>query len=179
LSTLRRNQVSEVTQAGRIFIRDGTLLPRTLQIESEPYTSGWRSVKRLDGYGLGRKIHDAGWTFFYLAYETKAGVFGIDGEKMVRRAMERILANRKLEKFNSLEVVRVASKHFSGIHHVTVTARSRHIQESPILFRPNDKNSEVALNGLDWPEDQNAALSAGKGLPLDEIKMPNLETVDV
>jgi hypothetical protein len=171
--------VSEVTQAGRIFIRDGTLLPRTLQIESEPYTSGWRSVKSHDGYGLGRKIHDAGWTFFYLAYETKAGVFGIDGEKMVRRAIERILANRKLEKFNSLEVVRVASKHFSGIHHVTVTARSRHIQESPILFRPNDKNSEVALNGLDWPEDQNAALSAGKGLPLDEIKMPNLETVDV
>jgi hypothetical protein len=170
--------VSEVTEAGRILIRDGTLLPKTLQIESEPYMSGWRSVKSLDGYGLGRKIHDAGWTFFYLAYETKAGVFGIDGEKMVRRAMERILANRKLEKFNSLEVVRVASKRFSGIRHVTVTARSRHIQESPILFRPNDKDFEVAPNGPEWREDQNA-LSTGKALPLDEIKMPHLESVDV
>ena len=99
----------DVTQAGRIFIRDGTLLPKTLQIESEPYTPGWRSVKNLDGYGLGRKIHDAGWTFFCLAYETKATVFGIDGEKMVRRAIERILANRKSsEKFNSLEIARVA-----------------------------------------------------------------------
>ena len=84
----------DVTEAGRIFIREGTLLPKTLQIESEPYMPGWRSVKNLDGYGLGRKIHDAGWTFFCLAYETKAAVFGIDGEKMVRRAIERILANR-------------------------------------------------------------------------------------
>ena len=87
--------MSDVTEAGRIFIRDGTVLPETLQIESEPYTPGWRSVKSLDGYGLGRKIHDAGWTFFCLAYETKASVFGIDGEKMVRRAIERILANRE------------------------------------------------------------------------------------
>ena len=171
--------MSEVTEAGRIFIRDGTLLPRTLRIESEPYTSGWRSVKSLDGYGLGRKIHDAGWTFFYLAYETKAGVLGIDGEQMVRRAMERILANRKLENFNSVEVVQVVSKRFSGIHHVTVTARWRQIQESPILFRPNDKHFEVAPNGLEWREDQNTALSTGKELPLDELKMPNLESVDV
>jgi len=101
--------VPDLTEVGRILIREGTLLPKSLQIESEPYIPGWRSVKSLDGYGLGRKIHDAGWTFFCLAYETKATVFGIDGEKMVRRAIERILANRELEKFNSLEIVRVAS----------------------------------------------------------------------
>ena len=70
---------------------------------------GWRSVKNLDGYGLGRKIHAAGWTIFCLAYDTKATVFGIDGEKMARRAIERILASRTPEKFNSLEIVRVAS----------------------------------------------------------------------
>ena len=106
--------------------------------------SGWRSVKNLDGYALGRKIHAAGWTFFCLAYETKATVFGIDGEKMVRRAIERILANREAqaEKFNSLEIVRVASlasKRFLGIHHVTVSAQSRHIQESPIIFQVKDQ----------------------------------------
>lgn len=136
----------DVTEAGRIFIRDGTLLPKTLQIESEPYIPGWRSVKNLDGYGLGRKIHDVGWTFFCLAYETKATVFGIDEEKMVRRAIERILANRELEKFNSLEIMRVASlasKRFLGIRHVTVSARSRHIQESPVIFQVQDKKFEV------------------------------------
>ncbi len=49
-------------EAGRIFVRDGTQLPKTMQIESELYMPGWRVVKNLDGYGLGRKIHDAGWT---------------------------------------------------------------------------------------------------------------------
>jgi hypothetical protein len=167
--------VPDVTEAGRIFIRDGTLLPKTLQLESEPYMPGWRSVSNLDGYGLGRKIHDAGWTFFCLAYETKATVFGIDGEKMVRRAIERILANREAEaeKFNSLEVVRVASlasKRFLGIRHVTVFARSRHIQESPVIFQVKDK---------DLPPNQSIALSAITELPLGETKTPNLETVHI
>lgn len=122
-------------EAGRIFVREGTALPKTVQIESEPCMPGWRSVDNLDGYALDRKIYDAGWTFFCLAYETKATVFGIDTEKMARQAMERVVANRKAEgnKFNSLEIVRVsswASKRFLGVRYVTVSARSRHIQES-------------------------------------------------
>jgi hypothetical protein len=175
--------VLNAIEAGRIFIREGTALPKTLPLESEPYMSGWRSVESLDGYGLGRKIHDAGWTFFCLAYETKATVFGIDAEKMVRRAIERILANREAEKFNSLEIVRVASwasKRFLGIRHVTVSAQSRHIQESPFLFRPNAKSFEVAApNGIGLRKDQNTGLSTSKELPLDETKRPNLEAVCV
>jgi len=177
--------MTDVTEAGRIFIREGTPLPETLQLESEPYTPGWRSVQSLDGYGLGRKIHDAGWTFFCLAYETKATVFGIDAEKMVRRAIERILVNREAEaeKFNSLEIARVgwwASRYFLGIRHVTVSARSRHIQESPFLFRPNAKDFEVAApSGIGLRKEHNLALSTGKELFLGEIKTPNLESVRV
>ena len=100
--------------------------------------------------------------------------------ELKRRAMERILANRKLEKFNSLEVVRVASKRFLGIHHVTVSAQSRHIQESPFLFRPNAKDFEVATpNGIELRKEQNLALSTGKELPLGVIKTPNLESVRI
>jgi hypothetical protein len=156
-------------EAGRIFIREGTVLPKTLQIESEPYMPGWRSVESLDGYGLGRKIHDAGWTFFSLAYETKASVFGMDGEKIVRRAMERILANREAEagKFNSLEIVRVASltsKRYLGIRHVTVSARSRHIQESPVIFQLKDKHFDMpAPRKIELRPDQNIGLSVGAG----------------
>lgn len=170
----------DITEAGKLFIREGTLLPRALQIESEPYMSGWRSVKSLDGYGLGRKIHDAGWTFFCLAYKTKAGSFGINGEQMARRATEQILANRKLEKFNSLEIVQVVSKRFLGIRHVTVFAQSRHIQESPFLFRTNDRDLEVAAsNGIEWREKQSTALSTGKEPPLGEITAPMLGSVRI
>ncbi len=113
-------------EAGRIFVRDGIELPKTLQIESKLYIPGWRVVKNLDGYGLGRKIHDARWTFFCLAYETKAAAFGMDEEKMMHRAIERILANREpeAEKFNSLEIARVAwwtSERFFGIRHLAVS----------------------------------------------------------
>ncbi len=121
-----------------ILIKEGTLLPEALRFETEPYVPGWRSVKNLDGYGLDREIHEAGWTFFCLAGETRATVFGIDGEKMVRTAIERIVANPKSEKFNSLEIVRlalVASKRFLGVCYVTVSAQSRHIQKSAILSR--------------------------------------------
>jgi hypothetical protein len=178
-----RIEVPDVTAAGRIFIREGTLLPKTLQIESEPYMPGWRSVKNLDGHGLGRKIHAAGWTIFCLAYDAKATVFGIDGEKMVRRAIERILANRTPEKFNSLEIVRVASlasKRFLGIRHVTVAAQSRHIQESPVIFQIEGQDSDAAIPiGIELPADRSVGLAPKAELLSDEIKTPTLESVGV
>jgi hypothetical protein len=177
--------VLNAIEAGRIFVREGTALPKIVQIESEPYTPGWRSVKNLDGYELGRKIHDAGWTFFCLAYETKATVFGMDAGKMVRRAIERILANREAEakKFNCLEVVRVAwwnSKRFLGIRHVTVSAQWRHIQESPVIFQVQDKDFEVpAPSKIELRPDQSIGLSPGKELLVGDIKKPNLDSVGI
>jgi len=177
--------MADVTEAGRIFIRERTQLPQTLQLESETYMSGWRSVKSLDGYGLGRKIHAAGWTFFCLAYETKASVFGIDAEKMVRRAIERILVNREAEaeKFNSLEIARVgwwASRYFLGMRHVTVSAQSRHIQESPVIFQVKDKDFEVAAqSGIGLRLDQSVGLSPSEKGRLGDIKKPNRESVRV
>jgi hypothetical protein len=102
---------------------------------------------------------------------------------MVRRAIERILANRELEKFNSLEIVRVASlasRRFLGIRHVTVSAQSRHIQESPVIFQANDKDFEVAVpSGIGWRPDQSIGLSTSKELRVGEIKTPSLESVRI
>ena len=177
--------MADVAEEGRIYIREGTLLPKTLQIESELYVPGWRSVSNLDGSALGRRIHDAGWTFFCLAYETKASVFGIDAEKMVRRAIERILVNREAEaeKFNSLEIARVgwwASRYFLGMRHVTVSAQSRHIQESPVIFQVKDKDFEVpAQSAIGLRLDQSVGLSPSEKVRLGDIKKPNRESVRV
>ena len=130
--------MAETIKTGTILIKDGTFLPDALQFESEPCATGWRLVKDLDGYGLDRKIHEAGWTFFCLAGEIKATVFGFEGQETVRRAVKRILAKLKSEKFNSLEITRVASKRFLGVPYASVSARSRHIQESLVLFRAKD-----------------------------------------
>jgi len=128
----------DTIKTGAILIKEGTLLPEALRFESEPCAPGWGLVKNLDGYGLDRKIHEAGWTFFCVAGEIRATVFGFEGQKAVRRAVKRILANLKSEKFNSLEITRVASKRFLGVPYASVSARSRHIQESLFLFRAKD-----------------------------------------
>ena len=54
-----------------------------------------------------------GWTFFYMD-QIKASVFGFDREKTARRALNRVLANARRDKFNSLEITHVAAKSSSG-----------------------------------------------------------------
>ncbi len=130
--------MAETIKTGTILIKDGTFLPDALQFESEPCATGWRLVKNLDGYGLGRKIHEAGWTFFCLAGEIKATVFGFGGQKTVRRAVKRILTNLKSEKFNGLEIMQVQAKRFLGLPYVSVCAHSRHLQENVFLLRARD-----------------------------------------
>ena len=133
--------MADVTEAGRVFIREGARLPESLQLESEPYIPGWRLVKNLDGHGLDQKIQETRWTSLCLAGEINTAVFGFDEQKTVRRAIARILANSRLEKFNSLEITRVvsaASRRFPGVTYVTVSARSRNIQESMFLFHAED-----------------------------------------
>lgn len=121
---------------GTILIEDDAHLPNELHFESESCVPGWRLVKDLDGCGFDRAIGKTGWTFFCLAGEIKATVFGIERGKMVRKAIERILAKAEGERFNSLEVTRVdsvCSGRFPLVRYVTVYAEWRHIQESLFL----------------------------------------------
>jgi len=128
----------DTIKTGTILIKDGTFLPDALRFESEPCATGWRLIKNLDGYGLGQKVHEAGWTFFCLAGEINATIFGFDVPKTVRRAVKRILANLKAGEFNSLEITHVARKRFLGVRYLTVSARSRHIQEDASLLQVKD-----------------------------------------
>ena len=153
----------DTIKTGTILIKDGAFLPDALQFESGPCATGWRLVKDLDGYGLDRKIHEAGWTFFCLASEIKATIFGFDRKKTVRRAVKRILANLKSERFNSFEITRVTSKRFLGVPYVSVSACSRHIQESLFLFCDKDFR-ELGPSKIDCRPGQSAGVAASKGL---------------
>jgi hypothetical protein len=124
----------ETIKAGTILIKEGTLFPEALRLESTSYSPGWRSVTGLDGYAMDRKTHDAGWTFFYLAGESRATVFGHEGQETVRRAIKRILAGLKSGKFNSLEITQVAFKHFLGMPYATVSFHARNMQKGMFLF---------------------------------------------
>lgn len=121
---------------GKILLREGAVLPNGVRLESEPYASGWRLIKNLDGYGLGRKIHESGWTFFSHAGGVKTMAFGFDQQKAVHRAVRQVLAQLQLSEFNALEITGVSTRHFLGLPYVSVSASARHIQEGVVLFQP-------------------------------------------
>jgi hypothetical protein len=127
-----KNQIS----AGAILVEDGTLVPDGLSLDSEPYTAGWGSLRNPDRRELDRKLHGAGWTFFLIADEVTRSVVGFNEQQAIRMAMKRILSGVKSRCLNCLEVHRVVTKTFLGLHFVSVFGHPRHIQKSSALSAP-------------------------------------------
>ena len=72
---------------------------------------------------------------FLYGSEVNATAVGSDLEKTTRRAVKKVIAHMKSDKFNCLEIVQVAGKRFLGLPYVAVSAHPRHVQESMYLFR--------------------------------------------
>jgi len=135
-------------QVGAILI-EGPLIPPILGLESEPYSGKWNLVKALDGFALDRKIHAAGWNFFFMVTEVKVMFFGVLGAKKIQNALMRILEKVRGRDFNSLEVTGIVTGRFLGVPYATVSAHSRHIQQScyldgPEARRESQRNAEWA-----------------------------------
>jgi hypothetical protein len=128
----------DINRTMTIFIQEDTPLPANLPSESEAFLPGWRVVKNLDRSTLARNIEGANWSFFYLAGEMRATVLGRDRSGTLRRAVRRVLAKQKGQKFNSLEITNVVSKRFLGIPFINITAHSRHIQQGISLVPAKD-----------------------------------------
>ena len=117
-------------QVGAILMKDWPEMKELLGLECEPYSGQWTLLKALDVCALDRKIHAAGWNFFFMAAEVKAMFFGSLGATKVHNALKRILEKVKQEHFNGLEVTAIVTRHFLGVPYVTVSAHSRHMQHS-------------------------------------------------
>ena len=120
-------------QVGAILMKDWPGTKKLLGLESEPYSGQWTLLKALDGSAVDRKIHAAGWNFFFMATEVKAMFFGSLGAEKIQNALKRILEKVKLQHFNGLEVTAIVSRHFLGVPYVTVSAHSRHMQQNCFL----------------------------------------------
>ena len=67
---------------------------------------------------------------FSMAAEIKVMFFGALGAKNIQNALQRILGRVKAQDFNCLEVTGIIAKRFLGVPYATVSAHSRHIQQS-------------------------------------------------
>jgi hypothetical protein len=122
--------MTDAIKTGTILVERNASMPKSLLLEGNSYSNGWRSVSNLDLNQLDVAIHKAGWTFFFMAGEIKITAFGFDKERAVRRAVKRVITNVELHKCNCVEFTEVSAKSFLGMPYVNVSAHSRHIQES-------------------------------------------------
>jgi hypothetical protein len=120
-------------QVGTILMKEWPGKPQLLGLESEPCSGEWRQLKLLDGFAVDRKIHAAGWNFFFMATQFKATFFGTIGAAKIQQALNRILEKVKQQEFNGLEITGIVSQRFLGVPYVTVCAHSRHMQKSCFL----------------------------------------------
>jgi hypothetical protein len=125
--------VTPTLKVGTILIEERPRITKFLELESESCSGKWSVVRGLDGFALDRKIHAAGWNFFFMAAEVKVMFFGAPGTAKIKNALHRILAKVRLHNFNCLEVTGIVANRFLGVPYTTVSAHSRHIQQSCYL----------------------------------------------
>jgi hypothetical protein len=63
-------------RVGTILIKEWPGVSHLIGFETEPGLGEWSMVKVPDACTLDRKIHAAGWNFFFMAAEVKAMFFG-------------------------------------------------------------------------------------------------------
>lgn len=120
-------------KSGSLLLAEGTLLPDSVSLESNPATPDWRLLKSVHPKGLKELLQQAGWNFFLLAAELETTGWGWDKEAALRKAIRRITAQTKAANYNCVEIKQVDARRFLGISLVRLTAHSRQIQEKASL----------------------------------------------
>lgn len=135
-------------QVGAILIQEGLLLPESLEVETESYSTHWRLVRGLACGQLDHGINAAGWNLFYSGLQTTGSALGSGGSDCVRRAMVNALRKVRSQYFNCAEIVRISKKHFLGIPYITVSAHPHHIQLGGYL-QSHDERKRLQTHS-DW-----------------------------
>jgi hypothetical protein len=137
--------MAQEVQVGTILMKDWPMTTLLLGPESKPYSGNWSVIQALDGFALDRKIHAAGWNFFFMAAEVKVMFFGAVGAKSIDNALKRILEKVRHQNFNSLEVTGIVAKRFLGVPYAIVSAHSRHVQKNCYLDRAEERRTVQTL----------------------------------
>src|SRR5579859_3084376 len=94
-----RGAMASSVQVGTILMKEWPGMKQLLGLANEPSTGEWSVLKALDGHALDRKIHAAGWNFFFMAAEVKVMFIGAIETESIRKAVGRMLGKLKLMDF--------------------------------------------------------------------------------
>jgi hypothetical protein len=151
----------------------GTILisewPQLFGLETETYSGPWSLVKGLSGFELDRKIRAAGWNFFFIASKMDATFLGSPRTTKIHYAVNRILGHVNKERFNSLEVTGIVTKHFLGIPYTVVSTHPRHVQQGCYLDGPEARRSSSSGQNRILPSQIVRHISPGEGPALSSV----------
>ena len=121
----------DMLKNGTIMIKEGIALPDAFNLQSEPYSAGWRVVTSCEGVGLDKHLQGAGWTFFYMAAPVRVRVLGFGMGRTLRKAFHKIVSSAPIPKFNCLEINEALPKCFLGLVYLCMSGHARSIQARP------------------------------------------------
>ena len=135
---------SEEIRAGSVLLRSGVALPIVLAMDLAR-VGGWDLVRGLGGYAVERKLHTAGWHFFFMVPAIEGLAVGFDPQRTFAKVLARTVRAVQVTGFNAVEIVAVKRKQWLGMHCVKVTAHPRHARHSPFLHDPDDHHYAKGL----------------------------------
>lgn len=145
-------------RVGTMLVADGTRMPATLVVDTEPYSAGWSSIIGFTSTQLGKEIEDAGWTFFYMAGEIRTRGFGFSDQSRTARAVAQVINTVSRENCNCLEITQVRRRSFLGLPYTSLVAHARHIQTSRSFHEPSNLPGSISFRSRRWLYDQPATV---------------------
>ena len=124
--------MTDTIAVGDILVDEGAALPDSQLLPRESHSSGWAEVRNARST-FDKEVPEAGWTFFFMAGEIKATVFGFDKQKTLRTALARLIKTVKSQKCNSIEITAVRDRSFLKVPYVSVFAHPRHLQKGLVF----------------------------------------------
>jgi hypothetical protein len=118
-----------VIAPGVILIRNDAPLPQTLMGGMNPFCSHWSLLTdNSDRQVLERRLAILGWTSSCVSGAIRRASTGIDKQKMINTALERVLAAASLKSCNFLEIGEIKMHSFLTIRYASVSGHARQLQ---------------------------------------------------
>jgi hypothetical protein len=116
-------------RVGTMLLEEGTPLPKSLVVGTEPYAAGWSYIQSSSAQ-LDQELESAGWTFFYTAGPIHTTGFGFHEQSRTDRAVARGIEAVKREQGHCLEIAQLRQRSFLGWRYTSLVAHARQIQRS-------------------------------------------------
>jgi hypothetical protein len=139
---------------GTILLEEGTPLPASLAIGTEPSATGWSCLPSSSAQ-RGQELESAGGTFFCRAGPIHTTGFGFHEQSRTDRAVAHAIEAVKREQGNCLEITHMRQRSFLGWRYTSLVAHARQIQRSrSSQDGSSDLPARLRSRPREWANDQ-------------------------